>query len=55
GEFDVMKVRERAKEEECGELQAKCEAAMTEFKKNPTVVALREKISSLSLLKSKSI
>nr|GEY53214.1 hypothetical protein [Tanacetum cinerariifolium] len=37
GEYDVMKDRERAREEECKELQAKCEAAMTEFKKNPTV------------------
>ncbi|GJU47363.1 hypothetical protein Tco_1204629 [Tanacetum coccineum] len=48
GEFDVMKDRERAREEECEELRAKCEAAMTEFEKNPTVVALREKISTLS-------
>ncbi|GJY66907.1 hypothetical protein Tco_0469145 [Tanacetum coccineum] len=49
GEFDVMKDRERAKEEECNELLAKCEAAMTEFEKNPIVVALREKISTLSI------
>ncbi|GJR50803.1 hypothetical protein Tco_1401324 [Tanacetum coccineum] len=48
GEFDVMKDKERAREEECEELQAKCEAAMTEFEKNPTVVALQEKISTLS-------
>ncbi|GKA65613.1 hypothetical protein Tco_0765320 [Tanacetum coccineum] len=48
GKFNVMKDRERAKEEECEELRAKCEAAMTEFEKNPTVVALREKISTLS-------
>ncbi|GJU33536.1 hypothetical protein Tco_1181890 [Tanacetum coccineum] len=39
---------ERVREEECEELHAKCEADMTEFKKNPTVVALREKISTLS-------
>ncbi|GJW82629.1 hypothetical protein Tco_0155774 [Tanacetum coccineum] len=48
GEFDVIKDSERAKEEECEELQAKCEVAMTEFEKNPTVVAIREKISTLS-------
>ncbi|GJT00603.1 hypothetical protein Tco_0821772 [Tanacetum coccineum] len=48
GEFDVMKDMERAREEECEELRAKCEAAMTEFEKNPIVVALREKISTLS-------
>ncbi|GJV05502.1 hypothetical protein Tco_1343158, partial [Tanacetum coccineum] len=40
GEFDVMKDRERAKEEECEELWAKYEAAMTKFEKNPTVMAL---------------
>ncbi|GJS93504.1 hypothetical protein Tco_0800472 [Tanacetum coccineum] len=40
--------RERAREEECEGLRVKCEAAMTEFEKNPTVVALREKISVLS-------
>ncbi|GKE48953.1 hypothetical protein Tco_1480211 [Tanacetum coccineum] len=38
----------RAREEECKELWAKCAAAMTEFEKNPTVVALRENISTLS-------
>ncbi|GJZ22458.1 hypothetical protein Tco_0559497 [Tanacetum coccineum] len=48
GEFYVMKDRERAREEGCEELRAKCEAAMTEFEKNPNVVALREKISILS-------
>ncbi|GJX02495.1 hypothetical protein Tco_0186408 [Tanacetum coccineum] len=37
GEFDVMKNRERAREEECEGLWVKCEAAMTEFKKNPAV------------------
>ncbi|GKC82689.1 hypothetical protein Tco_1138406 [Tanacetum coccineum] len=44
GKFDVMKDKEKAREEECEELRAKCKAAMTEFEKNPTVVALREKI-----------
>nr|GEV30829.1 hypothetical protein [Tanacetum cinerariifolium] len=48
GEFDVMKDREKASKEECEELQAKCVAAMIEFEKNPTVVALQEKISTLS-------
>ncbi|GJZ22461.1 hypothetical protein Tco_0559500 [Tanacetum coccineum] len=48
GEFYVMKDMERAREEGCEELRAKCEAAMTEFEKNPNVVALREKISILS-------
>nr|GEW48800.1 RNA-directed DNA polymerase, eukaryota, reverse transcriptase zinc-binding domain protein [Tanacetum cinerariifolium] len=48
GEFDVIKDGERARKEECEEPQAKCEAIMTEFEKNPTVVALREKISTLS-------
>nr|GFB23635.1 hypothetical protein [Tanacetum cinerariifolium] len=50
GEFDVMKDMERVREEECKELRAKCEVAMTEFEKNPTVVALRENISTLSTL-----
>ncbi|GKD76429.1 hypothetical protein Tco_1339050 [Tanacetum coccineum] len=43
-----MRSRERAREEECEGLWVKCGAAMTEFEKNPTVVALREKISLLS-------
>ncbi|GJZ88343.1 hypothetical protein Tco_0660125 [Tanacetum coccineum] len=38
----------RVREEECEELRAKCEVAMTEFEKNPTVVALREKKSTVS-------
>ncbi|GKC46787.1 hypothetical protein Tco_1064509, partial [Tanacetum coccineum] len=48
GEFDVMKSRERVREEECKGLQVKCEAAMTEFEKDPAMVALQEKISALS-------
>ncbi|GKE47660.1 hypothetical protein Tco_1478918, partial [Tanacetum coccineum] len=48
GECDVMRSRERARDEECDGLQVKCEAAMTNFEKNPTMVALQEKISSLS-------
>nr|GEW04970.1 hypothetical protein [Tanacetum cinerariifolium] len=51
-------VNSRGLWEECEELRAKCEAVITEFKKNSTVVAIREKISalsteSLSTLKSK--
>nr|GEU28878.1 hypothetical protein [Tanacetum cinerariifolium] len=37
GEFKVIKYRERARDEECEELHAKCEAAMAEFEKNPTI------------------
>ncbi|GKB08263.1 hypothetical protein Tco_0836547 [Tanacetum coccineum] len=48
GEFDVMKDKERAREKECEEQRAKCDAAMTEFEKKPTVVALHGKISTLS-------
>ncbi|GJX88519.1 hypothetical protein Tco_0340533 [Tanacetum coccineum] len=48
GEYDVIKERERAQEEESEGLRAKCEYAMSDFEKNPTVVALREKISTLS-------
>ncbi|GJY36868.1 hypothetical protein Tco_0422246 [Tanacetum coccineum] len=48
GEFDVIRSMERGREEECEGLRVKCEAAMTEFEKNPAVVALREKISALS-------
>ncbi|GJZ40603.1 putative ribonuclease H-like domain-containing protein [Tanacetum coccineum] len=47
-ECNVMRSKERAREEECEGLRVKCEAAMTEFEKNPTVVALREKIYVLS-------
>ncbi|GJT38718.1 putative reverse transcriptase domain-containing protein [Tanacetum coccineum] len=48
GEADVIKARERSREEECKELRVKCEAAMAEFDKNPVVLALREKISSMT-------
>ncbi|GJR76926.1 hypothetical protein Tco_0089291 [Tanacetum coccineum] len=47
GEADVIKARERSREEECEELRVKCEAAKKEFDQNPAVLALREKISSL--------
>ncbi|GJS26004.1 hypothetical protein Tco_0486624 [Tanacetum coccineum] len=48
GECDVIKEKVRAQEEDSKGLRAKCEAAMSDFEKNPTVVALREKISTLS-------
>ncbi|GJU05443.1 hypothetical protein Tco_1121873 [Tanacetum coccineum] len=48
GECDVIKERDRAQEEESEGLRAKCEYAMSDFEKNPNVVALREKISTLS-------
>nr|GEW92208.1 hypothetical protein [Tanacetum cinerariifolium] len=48
GEADVIKARERSREEECDDLRVKCEAVMAEFDKNPDVLALREKISSLT-------
>nr|GEU33894.1 hypothetical protein [Tanacetum cinerariifolium] len=35
-------------QEECEELRSKCKAAMTDFGKNSTVVAMREKMSTLS-------
>ncbi|GKA33111.1 hypothetical protein Tco_0719478 [Tanacetum coccineum] len=37
GEADVIKARERSREEECKGLRPKCEAAMAEFDQNPTV------------------
>nr|GEZ69253.1 hypothetical protein [Tanacetum cinerariifolium] len=49
GKFDVMRNMERAREEDCEGLCVTCEAAMTEFEKNPAVVALREKIFVLSI------
>ncbi|GJT12411.1 hypothetical protein Tco_0859453 [Tanacetum coccineum] len=48
GEADVIKARERSHKEECEELRVKCEAVMAEFDQNPTVLVLREKISSLT-------
>ncbi|GKD44813.1 hypothetical protein Tco_1269458, partial [Tanacetum coccineum] len=49
GEADVIKARERSCEEECEGLRFKCEAAMAEFDQNPVVLAIREKISSLTI------
>ncbi|GJU32877.1 hypothetical protein Tco_1176466 [Tanacetum coccineum] len=48
GECDVIKERERAQEEEYESLRVKCEVVMSDFEKNPIVIALREKISTLS-------
>ncbi|GJZ76432.1 putative reverse transcriptase domain-containing protein [Tanacetum coccineum] len=45
----------RAREEECERLRVKCEATMTKFEKNLTVVALQEKIFVLFAEVSKSI
>ncbi|GJY70121.1 hypothetical protein Tco_0473103 [Tanacetum coccineum] len=59
GECDVLKEREKARDKECKELKAKCEAAITDFDNNPTVIVLREKVAvlqgevSLSTLESK--
>ncbi|GJT15657.1 hypothetical protein Tco_0874363 [Tanacetum coccineum] len=55
-ECDVMEERERAWEEECKELRSKCEAAMTNFEKNPCVVslsALESKVASLEAEKAR--
>nr|GEV76088.1 hypothetical protein [Tanacetum cinerariifolium] len=49
GEADVIKARERSREEECKGLRVKCEATMAEFDQNHVVLALREKISSLTV------
>ncbi|GKG49695.1 hypothetical protein Tco_0518469, partial [Tanacetum coccineum] len=47
GKCDVVRSRERSSEEECKGMMVKCEAAMR-FEKNPTMVALQEKIYVLS-------
>ncbi|GJZ95163.1 hypothetical protein Tco_0667366 [Tanacetum coccineum] len=51
-EFEVMRSRERAREEEYEGMQVKCEAAMTEFEKNPSQ-KWADYQQSLSTLKSK--
>nr|GEU73134.1 hypothetical protein [Tanacetum cinerariifolium] len=48
GEADVIKARERSRKEECEELRVTCEADMAEFDQNLVVLALQEKISSLT-------
>ncbi|GJZ74795.1 hypothetical protein Tco_0639260 [Tanacetum coccineum] len=47
GECKVLKDREKSRDQECEELRVKCEVVMTDFDKNPAVVALREKIVTL--------
>ncbi|GKB07387.1 hypothetical protein Tco_0835671 [Tanacetum coccineum] len=47
-ECDVLKDKEKERDQECEELKAKCEAAMANFDKNPIVSVLRDKIASLS-------
>nr|GEV85149.1 hypothetical protein [Tanacetum cinerariifolium]GEV85665.1 hypothetical protein [Tanacetum cinerariifolium] len=49
GEADIIKARERSRKEECEGLQVKCEDDMAKLDQNPTVLALQEKISSLTL------
>ncbi|GJY27789.1 hypothetical protein Tco_0403556 [Tanacetum coccineum] len=48
GECDVIKESKRAREEDSECLRVKCEAAMSNFKKNPIMIALREKVSTLA-------
>ncbi|GJY73985.1 hypothetical protein Tco_0478416, partial [Tanacetum coccineum] len=54
GEADVMRARELAREEEYEGIRAMCEAAMTDFDKNPTVSlsALESKVASLEAEKA---
>nr|GEU41100.1 hypothetical protein [Tanacetum cinerariifolium] len=47
-ECDVIRSKERARDEEYDGLRVKYEAFMIDFEKNPTVIFLREKISALS-------
>ncbi|GKC04173.1 hypothetical protein Tco_0995783 [Tanacetum coccineum] len=47
-ECNVLKDMEKARDQECEELKAKCEAVMANFDKKPAVNVLREKIVSLS-------
>nr|GEZ91062.1 hypothetical protein [Tanacetum cinerariifolium] len=49
GEANVIKAKERSREEECEGLRVKCEAAMAEFDQNPAVLDLWENISSLTV------
>ncbi|GKD23049.1 hypothetical protein Tco_1224752 [Tanacetum coccineum] len=49
GKCDVMKERETTQGVKCDELRTKCEAAMNDFEKNPTVVAIQEKIEKARL------
>nr|GEX12025.1 hypothetical protein [Tanacetum cinerariifolium] len=47
GECEVLKEREKARDNECEELKAKCEAVMADFDNNPTVKVLHKKIADV--------
>lgn len=47
GEFEIVKEREKAREEEYKELEAKCEAALVDIDKNPAAMVLRQKFTTL--------
>ncbi|GJS95098.1 hypothetical protein Tco_0802066 [Tanacetum coccineum] len=47
GECEVLKERENARDKECEDLKAKCEAAMADFDNNPAINVLHQKIMSL--------
>nr|GEV96107.1 hypothetical protein [Tanacetum cinerariifolium] len=47
GECEVLKEREKARDNECEELKAKCEAVMADFNNNPAVKVLHEKIADV--------
>nr|GEU45484.1 hypothetical protein [Tanacetum cinerariifolium] len=55
GEFNVIRGRERDREEECEGLRVKCEAVMTEFEKSPAVSlsTLDSKVTSLEAEKTR--
>nr|GEW15731.1 hypothetical protein [Tanacetum cinerariifolium] len=55
GEVDFMRARELAYEEEHEGLRTKCEDVITDFDKNPVVLLLREKMSSLAARESKVV
>nr|GEY05006.1 hypothetical protein [Tanacetum cinerariifolium] len=47
GECEVLKEREKARDKECEDLKAKCEAVMADFDNNPVMKVLHEKIADL--------
>ncbi|GJR35858.1 hypothetical protein Tco_1211542 [Tanacetum coccineum] len=47
GECEVLEERENARDKECEDLKAKCEAAMADFDNNPAINVLHQKIMSL--------
>nr|GFC30895.1 hypothetical protein [Tanacetum cinerariifolium] len=52
-ECNVIKERERAQEKESESLRAKCEAAMSDFEKNPTVASLEVEKARLEAVEVK--